>query len=62
VIHMKACKKCNYLMEEGDKCLLCAGELSKDWQGYIVILDHSRSKIAEKMGINANGKFALKVK
>jgi len=59
---MKACKKCSYLMEEGDKCLLCGSELSKDWQGYVVILDYSRSKIAQKMGINANGKFALKVK
>jgi DNA-directed RNA polymerase subunit E" len=49
-------------MEEGDKCLLCGGELSKDWQGYVVILNYSRSKIAQKMGINANGKFALKVK
>ena len=62
MIAMKACKKCNYLMEEGDKCLLCGNELSKDWQGYVVILDYSRSKIAEKMGINSNGKFALKVK
>jgi DNA-directed RNA polymerase subunit E" len=59
---MKACKKCNYLMEEGEKCLLCGAELSKDWQGYIVVLDYSRSQIAQKMNITANGRFALKVK
>lgn len=62
MIEMKACKKCNYLMEEGEKCALCGGELSKEWQGYIVVLDYTRSDIAKKMNISANGRFALKVK
>lgn len=59
---MKACKNCSRLTEEGDKCILCEGELSKEWQGYLIILDYSRSEIAKKMNIKTNDKFALKVR
>jgi DNA-directed RNA polymerase subunit E" len=45
-----------------DKCPLCGGETSKDWQGYVIIVDHPRSEIAKKMGIHVNGKFALRVR
>ena len=58
---MKACKKCNYLTEEND-CPLCSSPTSKEWQGYVYIVDHTKSEIAKKMGINANGRFALKVR
>jgi DNA-directed RNA polymerase subunit E" len=58
---MKACKNCYYITEL-DTCPLCSGELSKDWQGYLVILDYEQSLIAQKMGIKANGHFALKVR
>ena len=57
---IKACKNCNRLIEE-DSCP-CGGELSKEWQGYLIILDHSRSEIAKKMNIKTNDKFALKVR
>ena len=57
---MKACKSCYHITEL--VCPLCGGELSKEWQGYLVILDHDRSLIAQKMGIKANGRFALKVR
>lgn len=58
---MKACKNCHMITEQ-DKCPNCNGELSKEWQGYVIILDHTRSEIAKKMNINVNGKFALKVR
>ncbi|OPX62459.1 MAG: Transcription elongation factor Spt4 [Methanomassiliicoccales archaeon PtaB.Bin134] len=57
----KACKVCSAITEE-DVCPLCGGETSKEWQGYVVIIDHTRSEIAKRMGINVNGKFALKVR
>jgi DNA-directed RNA polymerase subunit E" len=57
----KACKNCSYLTEE-DECPKCGGATSKEWQGYVVILDHTRSEIARKMGISTNGKFALRVR
>ncbi len=42
--------------------LACGGETSKDWQGYVVIIDHTKSEIAKRMNIDKNGKFALKVR
>jgi len=58
---LKACKNCNLITEE-DVCKVCGGTTSKEWQGYAVIMDHSRSEIARKMGIQSNGKFALRVR
>ena len=34
----KACKVCFAITEE-DKCPLCGGDTSKDWQGYVVIIE-----------------------
>ena len=58
---MKACKKCNFLTEE-DACPRCNAETSKEWQGYVYIIDYTKSEIAKKMGIDGNGRFALKVR
>lgn len=57
----KACKNCSAITDD-DKCPLCGNETSKDWQGYVIIVDHPRSEIAKKMGIQTNGKFALRVR
>jgi DNA-directed RNA polymerase subunit E" len=57
----KACKHCSFITEE-DTCPLCSNHTSRDWQGYVIIVDHTRSEIAKRMGINVNGKFALKVR
>ena len=57
----RACKACSAMTEE-DKCPLCGAETSKEWQGYVVILDHTKSEIARTMGIHVNGKFALRVR
>jgi DNA-directed RNA polymerase subunit E" len=57
----KACKNCSFIME-ADECTRCGGKTSKDWQGYVIIIDHNRSEIAKKMGVNIEGKFALRVR
>jgi len=57
----KACKHCSFITEE-DVCPLCGNQTSKDWQGYVIIIDHTKSEIAKRMSINVNGKFALKVR
>ena len=60
---MKACKNCSMLVEDMDTCPNCGStELSKDWQGYVVIVDHSRSEIAKRLNITVNGRYALKVR
>jgi len=49
-------------LTEDNECPLCGSEVSREWQGYLVIIDHENSTLAKKMGIKANGKFALKVR
>ena len=57
----KACKQCNFITEE-DICPRCKGQTSKEWQGMVSVLDFEKSDIAKKMGIVANGRYALKVR
>jgi DNA-directed RNA polymerase subunit E" len=59
--NLKACKHCSFITEE-DVCPLCGNQTSKEWQGYVIIIDHTKSEIAKRMSINVNGKFALKVR
>ncbi len=56
-----ACKSCNFISEV-NVCPRCGGECSKEWQGMVVIADFEKSDIAKKMGITANGTYALKVR
>ncbi|MCD6461788.1 MAG: DNA-directed RNA polymerase, subunit E'' [Thermoplasmata archaeon] len=60
-IQYKACRKCNFLTEE-DTCPRCGGETSREWQGYLYIVDYTKSDIAKAMGIEGNGRYALKVR
>lgn len=57
----KSCRHCNFISGD-DTCPLCGNETSKDWQGYVIIVDHAKSEIAKKMNVNVNGKFALRVR
>ena len=43
----RACKKCNFLTDE-DPCPRCGGETSREWQGYVYIVDYTKSEIAKK--------------
>ncbi len=57
----RACKQCNFLTEE-DTCPRCGGQTSREWQGFVAVVDFERSDIAKRMGITANGRYALKVR
>jgi DNA-directed RNA polymerase subunit E" len=61
IVIQKACKQCS-MVSEADTCPNCGGQMSREWQGYVIIMDYTKSEIAKKMGINANGKFALRVR
>ncbi|MBX8634004.1 MAG: DNA-directed RNA polymerase, subunit E'' [Candidatus Thermoplasmatota archaeon] len=61
VKQLKACKNCSYISEE-DTCPLCGGQTSREFQGYLIVIDYQKSAIAKQMGINVNGKFALRVR
>ena len=58
---MKACKLCNFITEEST-CPQCGDETSKDWQGYVVIVDPTTSKLAQQMNIRMPGSYALRVR
>ncbi len=58
---LRACPVCSFITEE-DRCPRDGGETSKDWQGYVIIVDHTKSEIAQKMGIDVNGRYALRVR
>ena len=59
---MKACKQCHLIVDDGEICPRCKGALSREWQGYAIIIDSSRSDIARQIGVKENGKYALKVR
>ncbi|MBR6204545.1 MAG: DNA-directed RNA polymerase subunit E [Clostridia bacterium] len=69
VKNLVACKSCKRLYDSAQlktsgqtACRLCGGALTKDWQGYLAIIDFEKSEIAKTMGISDNGKYALKVR
>ena len=58
----QACRECRRIVE-GQVCPICnSASLSKDWSGYVVIIDPKESIIAEKLEIKLLGKYALKVR
>jgi DNA-directed RNA polymerase, subunit E'''' len=57
----RACKQCSFITED-DSCPRCGGQTSREWQGFIAVIDFERSEIAKRMGITSNGKYALKVR
>ncbi|MEM2948249.1 MAG: transcription elongation factor subunit Spt4 [Candidatus Anstonellales archaeon] len=60
---MKACRNCNYIIEEGKKCPVCQGEdLTDNFSGFIYILDVEKSEVAKMLEIKTPGKYAVNVK
>jgi DNA-directed RNA polymerase subunit E" len=58
----KACKKCRAIVT-GDACLLCQStELTRSWEGYVIMFNPEGSLIAEAIGAKVPGKYALKIK
>ena len=61
MMNLKACKNCSFISDQ-NKCPRCGGETSREWQGYLLVVDPEKSEIARKMGIHASGRYALRVK
>jgi DNA-directed RNA polymerase subunit E" len=57
----KACRDCHRIVESA-VCNCGSNSTSKDWSGYVVIVDVEGSEIAEKLKINKEGRYALKVR
>lgn len=58
---MRACRRC-HMLTDSNTCPFCNSPTSEHWQGYVIIIDPLRSRIAQKMGIKMPGKYALKVR
>jgi DNA-directed RNA polymerase subunit E" len=58
----KVCKSCKIFVE-GSECPLCKGtQFSTNWQGRLYIVDPKKSQIAKRIGIEAKGEYAIKVR
>jgi DNA-directed RNA polymerase subunit E" len=58
----RACRECHAISTQ-DVCPVCKStNLSKDIIGFVHVLDAKHSFLAHKMGIDQNGKWALKVR
>ncbi|MES3517757.1 MAG: DNA-directed RNA polymerase, subunit E'' [Natronomonas sp.] len=59
------CRDCHRVLDidADEQCPVCASNsLTEDWAGYVVIAHPEESDIADKMGINEPGQYALKVR
>ncbi len=57
-----ACRNCKFINVDTIICKNCgASDLTKEWYGYLIILDPEKSEIAKMLGIKNPGKYALRV-
>lgn len=58
----KACKECGLLnVEKAKECENCgSSQFLEKYKGKVLVFDSDNSEIAAKLGISANGKYALK--
>jgi len=57
-----ACKRCKFINIDAEVCKNCGStELSKEWYGFVIILNPEKSEIAKKLDIKTPGRYALKV-
>lgn len=58
----KVCKNCKIFVD-GSECPVChTNKFSTNWQGRITFLNAEKSRIAEKMNVEKNGEYAIKVR
>lgn len=57
-----ACRICKYINVDAIICKNCgSSELTKEWYGYLIVIDPEKSEIAKNLGIKTPGKYALRV-
>ncbi len=58
----QACRECHRIVE-GLVCPICGSSaLSKDWGGYVLVIDPKGSEIAKRLEITLPGRYVLKVR
>ena len=57
----RACKKCRFIFEEGDKCPKCGSNSTTDsWKGRIEIVNPEKSEIAQQLKLAEKGIYTIK--
>jgi DNA-directed RNA polymerase subunit E" len=58
-----ACGECHLILDDGvDMCARCpTARVSSEHQGYVIIMNPTRSEIAKRLKVELPGKYALKV-
>ncbi|MBN1793291.1 DNA-directed RNA polymerase subunit E'' [Candidatus Woesearchaeota archaeon] len=57
------CKSCKMFFEEGGSCPGCKkNSFTTSWQGRIHFINSKESQIAQKMGVETDGEYAIKIR
>lgn len=58
---IKACKKCRFLFEDGEKCPRCGStSYTENWKGRVEIINPEKSEIAKELKLADKGVYAIK--
>lgn len=59
----RACVECKRIVKSGTECPICKGnDLTTAWKGLIIIYDPEHSELAEQVGVDTPGSYAIRVK
>ncbi len=58
---IKACTRCHRIMED-ERCVICNVATSKNWSGFLIVVDPEKSNIAQELKITLPGEYALRVR
>ena len=58
---LKACTHCS-LLSDKEQCPECRNPTSLNWSGLLIITDPENSEIAQELGIEKAGEYALRVR
>ena len=57
----KACKRCRFIFEEGEKCPKCGStSVTESWKGKVEIVDPATSEIAKELKLVEKGVYTIK--
>ncbi|MEK6884606.1 MAG: transcription elongation factor subunit Spt4 [Nanoarchaeota archaeon] len=58
----KACRKCRFIFEDGEKCPKCgSNSLTENWKGKIEIVNPETSEVAKQLKLMEKGVYAVKI-
>jgi len=57
----RACKKCRFIFEEGEKCPRCGSPaFTENWKGKIEIIDPEKSEVSQQIKLVEKGTYTIK--